>query len=237
MMKIFHKKEKPEIIIGIVRPLLISLTTVLAILFAGLPTAIAQDIRVQDDGDVQVFEDGQDVVIYDEEQYQDLQSLEPEEITFIDVSNIPDSVPIPEGDWVFEVPLDLRELPPEVERVGVLCRVFHFVTQTRAGGRQVTITRASGRAKHRVDVADGSVQETVFLGIKGLWDSCTDGHNCPWNAKKWECEMYLIGEDHHWNKPTKKVRHPYWRRADPEEPFRWHTGAKSLPAEARFAKP
>ena len=119
----------------------------------------------------------------------------------------------------------MSDLPDVVQKIGVACNVFeiHHFADGDVG------IYSQGHAKMRIDVVNGAVSQTVTIGVQALWDA--------WDAEKWECKMYLIGPDHHWNIPSTDVVNPQWRRADPGEPFRWHAGPHPLPDEAKVANP
>ncbi len=153
----------------------------------------------------------------------DLQGVQGGEITYFDSSTIPESVPIPDADWVFEVPIDVSDLPAEVTQLGIVCQTFDF-----EHGRKIR----GGDAKKRLDLQRGSYHDTVMIGVNKNYPS---GHNVR-EPNEYECYMYLIGPDNRWVIPDSDPVSPVWRRADPSRPFRWKTGRQSIPEEARIGR-
>lgn len=144
------------------------------------------------------------------EQLGDIQEEEP---TFLDPESIPDSVPVPMADWVFEVPVDVKNLPDEVQKIMVICRVFVF-----NDGRNHKI----GENGKIVQISDGSCQKNVLIGLDY---QRPDGFSADWlpgNNLSYGCLMYLRGPgpDYRWAVPWDEKVTPPWRRADPDQPFR-----------------
>lgn len=213
------------------------------ILLIGVPaTAPAVDYQVQGGAEANAQAEQEAVDLHGEQgaqanqEAQELMDIElPEdEMFFFDPESIPDSVPLPRTTWVFQVPIDVTDLPAEVERIGVYCQVF----STSVDPIGQASASSCGEGKKRVDVVNGAVSETVTIGIEGDWARrMYRTYAAPWLGDKWECKMYLIGPDHRWKIPSTDVVHPAWRQADPDEQFRWHAGPHPLPAEARVADP
>jgi len=59
-----------------------------------------------------------------QQQPEQLGDIQEEEPNFLDPESIPDSVPVPMADWVFEVPVDVKNLPGEVRDLMVFCWVM-----------------------------------------------------------------------------------------------------------------
>ncbi len=197
-------------------------------------SAKAIDVQVQDgQGAINVQEQGGQVAEEPQELW-DLPGITNEDITLFDPDSIPDSMPLPDSTWVFQVPIEVSDLPAEVQRIGIMCNVFETV---HASSGWVAIN-SCGQAKARIDVVNGAVSQTVIIGVQGAWDrTVSSGYAAPWEAEKWECKMYLIGPDNHWNIPSTDVVNPQWRRADPGEAFQWHAGPHPLPDEAKVPNP
>lgn len=168
-----------------------------------------------------------------QQQPEQLGDIQEEEPTYFDLNSIPDSLPIPDANWVFEVPIDVKNLPDNVQRLGITCRVFKFKSITLPHEAQrITF----GYAKKRVQLVNGSYKGNVIIGVKydeelaqhGVW---TDNAKIPppHKAEEYECKMYLIGPNNHWEKPKNFQASPFWRQADPNQPFRWKTGRMDLP--------
>lgn len=160
------------------------------------------------------------------EQLGDVQEQEP---TFFDPDSIPDSEPIPNADWVFEIPVKVENIPNQVERLGFTCRVFKWAYGIEGCGR-ITF----GYAKKRVPLVDNAYDGTVVVGVN--YDVETDyGEECREfgieNAELYECKMYLIGPDNSWKYPGLKDLTPEWRLADQDKPFQWKTGRHALPGK------
>lgn len=141
------------------------------------------------------------------EQLGDVQEEQP---TFLNPDSIPDSVAVPMADWVFEVPVDVKNLPDAVQELMVVCRVHGFYH-----GKWHEI----GENGKIVPIVDGSCQRDVLIGVKYLRK---DG--MPTNHPKrveYRCRMYLRGPgpDHTWALPEDAKVSPSWRWADPDQPF------------------
>ncbi|MCF8028908.1 MAG: hypothetical protein K9K81_11130 [Desulfobacteraceae bacterium] len=169
-----------------------------------------------------------------QQQPEELADIQQEEPTFFDPETVPDSVPIPEANWVFEVPLDVKNLPEAVQMLGITCRVFKFKSITLPGEAQrITF----GYAKKRVQLTDGEYAGNVIIGVSydpdlaayGAWGDDNARTPGPEKAEEYECKMYLIGPDSNWEKPKQSQVSPPWRHADPDQAFRWKTGRNQLP--------
>ena len=144
------------------------------------------------------------------EQLGDVQEEQP---TFLDPDSIPDSVPIPMADWVFEVPVDVKNLPDEVQKMMVICRVYH-----RYDRRTYKKVGENGKI---VQINGGSCQKNVLIGLNYQRQ---DGmvNSPPTNDLSYSCIMYLRGPgpEYKWAHPFDSKVSPPWRRADPDQPFR-----------------
>ncbi|MCF8111665.1 MAG: hypothetical protein K9J85_09280 [Desulfobacteraceae bacterium] len=163
-----------------------------------------------------------------QQQPEQLGDIQEEEPTYFDPDSIPDSVPVPDANWVFEVPIDVKNLPDNVQRLGITCRVFKFKSITLPHEAQrITF----GYAKKRVPLVNGAYKGNVIVGVKydeelAHWGEHTPS---PHKAEEYECKMYLIGPNNHWERPKNSQASPFWRQADPNQPFRWKTGRNNLP--------
>jgi hypothetical protein len=224
MVTITRSRERSETFFPGVR----SLSLVVVVLLLALPLASPENVVAADyvtpdaGGDIQVQPDAQV-----EQELYDVMDMPVSDLVYLDPDSIPDSPPPAEGEdlpdttWVIRVPLDLRDLPDEVRKVGVICTVFKDGFD-------------GPRSKLKIDVEGGAVQQTAVVGVQGNQWAVPDSPLHPANANRYECWMYLIGEDSHWRVPSTGNVVPTWLRADPDEPFRWQTGVRDLPPEARI---
>ncbi|MCF6266452.1 MAG: hypothetical protein L3J57_07900 [Desulfuromusa sp.] len=157
--------------------------------------------------------------VYGQAQQQPRQvaDLQEDEITYFDPSTIPDSTPIPDTDWVFEVPINVSTLPAEVNKLGVVCEVFSF---SHPSG----FKSEYGKAKRRLDLTAGSYHDSILIGVDRSVNYLRD------RSLEYECYMYLIGPGNRWKAPSSDPNStPYWRRADPDRLLRWKTDRQTLP--------
>lgn len=158
----------------------------------------------------------------------ELGDIQNEELEAFDVSTIPESVPIPDANWVFEVPVDVKNIPPEITKIVIQAIVFKFMKD----GERVDF----GKAQKRLDLLDGAFSGNVMIGVEYSEDMVRwakkkyTGEFFPPDAEKYECWMYLIGPDNSWKEPSLKQVIPSWRMASPNNPFRWKTEPQPLPA-------
>jgi len=160
------------------------------------------------------------------EQLGDVQEEEP---TFFDPEGVADSVP--EGDWVFEIPVQVSGISPEVEKLGLVCEVFtgDLMVEEIYGENNWRNKVVYGRAKKRIDLHEGSFQGTVLVGVNKTGQY--------WKATHYTCWLYVIGPDNRWYVPTVEPKNPPFRRMHSGHPFQWETQGVSLPQWARFARP
>ncbi len=127
-LSVFRKKILPVF--------LVSMAMILLCLGPGRP-AMAQDtgdtVHVQgDQGSASpatpVSQQQGQVAGQAQQQPHQAADLQEDEITYFDPSTIPDTVPIPDADWVFEVPINVSDIQPEVTQLGIVCEVFRFVS-------------------------------------------------------------------------------------------------------------
>jgi len=160
------------------------------------------------------------------EQLGDVQEEQP---TFLDPDSIPDSVP--EGDWVFEVPVQVSDISPDVEKLGLVCEVFTGEERNEEiyGENNWENKVVYGRAKKRIALQSGSFQGTALIGVNRTGKY--------WKATHYTCWLYLIGPDNSWHVPTVRPRNPQFRRMHSGHAFQWETQGVPLPKWARFAPP
>jgi len=157
----------------------------------------------------------------------ELGDIYPEELEVFDVSTIPESVPIPDANWVFEVPVDVKNIPPEIKKIGISVLVCKFMKD----GKRVDF----GQAQKRIDLINGAFSGSVIIGVEYSEDMVRGakkkytGEFFPPDAEKYECWMYLISPENSWKKPSLKQVIPSWRMASPNNPFRWKTNPQPLP--------
>ena len=197
--------------------------------------AVAQNMQIQNSsGDVQLQEEqgtgqlSQQPDAGVQQQPQELGDLEEDEVTYFDPETVPDSVPIPDAHWVFEVPVNVQNISSEVQRLGIACLVATY------GAILGSPTRTEcGYVKKRVDLVDGSYQGNVVIGMNFLQDDNEGIEGYPSGemdttgyCEDYECKMYLIGPapDYRWKIPVQGEVYPVWRWAAPDQPFRWATG-------------
>jgi hypothetical protein len=197
--------------------------------------AVAQNLQIQNsDGGVQL-EVGQGAGQVSQQpdagvqqQPQELGDIEEDEVTYFDPETVPDSVPIPVAQWVFEVPVNVQNISSEVQRLGITCLLATY------GAVYGVATRTEcGYVKKRVDLVDGSYQGNVVIGMNHGQDD-NEGEEGYLSGEvdttgycdEYECKMYLIGPapDHRWKIPVQGEVYPVWRWAAHDHPFRWATG-------------
>ncbi len=218
---------------GVSFPLVIGSMVMVMILFPYLATT-SQAIQAQGQqagGNVQVGESppvqpaeqgGQPQHAGD--QPVDVADIEEDEMTAFDPSTIPDAAPTPEADWLFEVPIDVEGISAEVQQIGIKCEVFLF------GSRGQKITH--GDAKRKIDLENGAYHGNVLIGVMMYPGASVVAHL----SDKYTCWTYLVGPSNNWHVPKQKQTvSPGFRRMSKERPFRWQTGAVSIPPDARFS--
>jgi len=143
-------------------------------------------------------------------QTEQLGDIQEEEPTFFDPESIPDSVPIPMADWVFEVPVDVKNLPDEVQKMMVVCKVYGLYH-----GKWPKI----GENGKILPIIDGSCNKDVLIGVQ--YQHKDDMPPNPPKRSEYRCIMYLRGPgpDNTWAFPSDAKVSPLWRQADPEKSF------------------
>jgi hypothetical protein len=163
----------------------------------------------------------------------DIDADDSDELTAFDPSTIPDAAPTPEADWLFEVPIDVEGISPEVQQLGIKCEVFRFATNV-AGDRFKDI---AGRAKKKIDLENGAYHGNVLIGVRSRIEPGNPSYDSD-RADKYTCWVYLVGPENHWHVPKKKRNvSPAFRRMSKERPFRRETGPVSIPPDARLPAP
>lgn len=164
-----------------------------------------------------------------QDQTEQLGDVEEKQPSFLDPDSIPESAP--EGDWVFEVPVQVSDISPEVEKLGLVCEVFtgdQYMEEIH-GENNWKNKVVYGRAKKRIDLQNGNFQGTILIGVNRTGKY--------WKATHYTCWLYLIGPDNNWHVPTIKPRNPQFRRMHSGHAFQWETQGVPLPQWARFASP
>jgi len=194
--------------------------------------AVAQNLQIQNSGGNAQLEEGlgagqvsQQPDAGVQQQPQELGDFEEGEVIYFDPETLPDSVPIPDAQWVFEVPVNVQNISSEVQRLGITCLVATY------GAIYGSPTRTEcGYVKKRIDLVDGSYQGNVVIGMNYEQDDNegSEGYliDTTGYCEEYECKMYLIGPapDHRWKVPVQGEVYPVWRWANPDRPFRWATG-------------
>ncbi len=153
-----------------------------------------------------------------QQQPEQLGDIQEEVPTFLEPESIPDSVPVPMADWVFEVPVDVKNLPGEVRDLMVYC----LVMEGNKNDRNVLL----GSGKKIVQPVNGAYQGTILVGVNISQDSQDEGWSVH-HADRCTCGLQLRGPDpgsgYIWVSPGISMSPP-WRNADPNEPYRrvWH---------------
>lgn len=132
-------------------------------LFCAIPAAYGQDIQAQNQpvgGNVQVGDNAGNVPVEEAQnnagyqqagqQQMDVQGDGVQELT----ETIPPAVAIPDADWIFEVPVDVQGLSPEVKRI----QIYASVSKVGEG--------IFGFAHKKLELRDGAYQGDVLIGVR-----------------------------------------------------------------------
>jgi hypothetical protein len=137
----------------------------------------------------------------------------------------------PNPNWIFTVPVNVRNLHPDVKKIGVICETSY--TLVHGWGRAKINT--NGKGKVRVNVQGGSYNGNVVVPVQAGsdipdWNEAPAAarHSATSKVDRYECKMYLINEKSEWRVPSKNNAQA-WLAADPKAPFRWSTDRKNLP--------
>lgn len=190
--------------------------TFLLILYTGATHIWAQEVKTS-------TTNTQESTIYDQMQEQSdslvenpnhLSDMPPEEWEAFDPSTVPEAVLIPEADWVFEVPFDVKNISTNVGSVGAVVRIH--VWSTKHG--EITF----GKSRAEVQLVNGAYNGKIIFGVKHDEESINSqiGYTLPpKRAKYYSLSLYLIGPDNTWYYPGKEQLSPPWRMADASQPF------------------
>ncbi len=208
---------------------------------------IGGDINVQAEDGSGLAQGGQ--VNQEEQAYEQPQDLgdipDAEDMYAFDPDSIPDSVFPADADWAFNVPINVSNLPPEVEKLGITCETLFWKNR---GGNQMMDGRWDsgglenlrvdcGYATSRIDIEGGAYSGNIVIGVQMNEGAADNIGHAFWRAREYECKMYLIGdlpgENNSWEIPQTSPISPGWRRADANQPFRWWTGRRPIPAAAK----
>jgi len=135
----------------------------------------------------------------------------------------------PNPNWIFTVPVNVRNLHPDVKKIGIICETSYTIVAANAYIHEI------GKGKVRVNVQGGSYNGNVVVPVQaGSADSqwsrlSPEERQQRFNkVDRYECKMYLINEKSEWRVPSKNNAQA-WLAADPKAPFRWSTDRKNLP--------
>ena len=166
-----------------------------------------------------------------QDQPEQLGDVQEEESTFFDPESMPDSAPLSDADWIFEVPINVAGISEEIDQIGIVCKVYK--TEVKDSGSVWQLLRGEGKKK--IDLESGSYQGNVVFGVQSKLSP--EIHDPPDDANRYTCWLYIVGPDGHWYSPTKKQisdTDPAFIQMDKNKPFRWDTGFKDLPKNARY---
>lgn len=137
----------------------------------------------------------------------------------------------PNPNWIFTVPVNVRNLHPDVKKIGIICETSFTSVHGFGQARIDTI----GKGKVRVNVQGGSYNGNVVVPVQAGsafsdWDKWSESQRQSYTNKidKYECKMYLINQKSEWRVPSKNNAQS-WLAADSKAPFRWSTDRKNLP--------
>jgi len=215
------KVFKELFIPGMKGPALTGMALVLIVFLVGPSTVLAVDNQVQGGvirGNAQVEQEPVDVNeapgAQVDQEIQDLMDIMAEEgMIFFDPESIPDSVPpaegeeLPEAAWIFRVPVNVSNLSSEVKKIAIHCLTLKITQEYDApfwGNEHIRC----GEAKQRVVPVDGSYQGTVIVGVPVRFPNNPDYYTCD----EYDCKMYLVDADDHWNIPSTENVSPIWRK-------------------------
>jgi len=135
----------------------------------------------------------------------------------------------PNPNWIFTVPVNVRNLHPDVKKIGVICETSYKIMAMSADIHEI------GKGKVRVNVQGGSYNGNVVVPVQAgsadsQWTSLSPEEQQKRYNKvdRYECKMYLINEKSEWRVPSKNNAQALLA-VDPKAPFRWSTDRKNLP--------
>jgi hypothetical protein len=195
-------------------------------------TALAADLQgsgwtVQDQGGAETAQPAGQA----QGQPEQLGDVQEEEPTFFDPGSMPDTVPLSDADWIFEVPINVAGISEEVDQIGIVCKIYK--TEVKDTGSVWQLLR--GKGKKKIDLESGSYQGNVVFGVQSKLSP--EVHDPPDDANRYTCWLYIVGPDGHWYSPTKKQisdTDPAFIQMNKDKPFRCDTGLKDLPKNARY---
>ena len=143
---------------------------------------------------------------------------EEDELMAFDPSTVPESVPLSDADWVFSVPVDIKNMPAEVKGIYVYCYVFSIKNRGAKPPFGHEDVHFYGRAEKTVPLTGGAYQGNVIIGVNAE------------KGGKYTCGISLIGPDGGQYSPTTALdATPRWRIVSSDAPFKRGTGAVNLP--------
>ena len=135
----------------------------------------------------------------------------------------------PNPNWIFTVPVNVRNLHPDVKKIGIICETSYTIVAANAYIHEI------GKGKVSVNVQGGSYNGNVVVPVQAgsadsQWSrlSPEDRQKRINKVDRYECKMYLINAKSEWRVPSKNNAQA-WLAADPNAPFRWSTDRKNLP--------
>lgn len=153
-------------------------------------------------------------------QPQELADIEEGQMIAFDPETVPDSLPGEDAVWNFRVPVSVQNISSHIQRIGLLCETFGYVSDQSPidPGR---VKHRIGEAKKRIDLVNGGFSGNVMMGLNPL-----PGED-PVDAVDYDCYIFLIDSEGHWNAPCENCSIPYLR-ADENYPFKWKLGAQDI---------
>lgn len=193
---------------------------ILLLLFLGVSYTFAQEIK-------NTSSNTQESTIYDQmQEHSDTVILTPNQLEEIlineleafDISTIPESVPMPEADWLFEVPVDVKNIPANVQNIGIKTIVHRWKSNVKKG------TIDFGISQTKVKLVNGAYKGNVLMGVSYDEELVkrTSGREesiPPSGARGYVCILYVIGSDNSWIRTSKEQTSPAWGMADANQPF------------------
>jgi hypothetical protein len=201
----------------------------LTFLLLGISQVFAQEVKTTSNNP-------QKSTIYDQMQVQrdshhetphqlgDIQLKDLEELgVYKDPSSVTNSVPMEEANWIFEVPVNVKNIASAIKHLVVLVHVQYDDNIT---GYRLSL----GRAKTVINLVNGAYEGNVIVGVpydEGLIElGGGDPDNYEPNlAKIYACYLMIQDPDTGdlWNAATVQCS-PVYRMADPDEPFHIQSG-------------
>lgn len=187
--------------------------------------AAEQDVQVSESDNTQAYDQMEAQSGQITEQPQDLADASELEqnLEAFDPSTIPESAPIPDAEYVFEVPVDVKDLSSEVKGLGLHCEIFSWEHHDSWDPDDDRSTKWTwGDARLRLDLVDGSYNGNASIGVNKMQGAAR-------KPDKYEIKIYLIGPDNSWEIPNPSRTDNHWSAVDPDEPFKWKIGPHNLP--------